>query len=86
LDPFASECASVATPLLQFSSLGAASLISRLESQLADSVPASEIGLLKKKHVEELKGLQTQAARAQELETELVKVREVESKLWLEFD
>jgi hypothetical protein len=55
-------------------SSGAASLISSLESQLANSVPASEIGLLKKKHAEELKGLQTQAARAQELEMELIKV------------
>jgi hypothetical protein len=49
-------------------------------------VPASEIGLLKKKHAEELKGLQTQATRAQEMETELAKVQEVESKLLLEFD
>jgi hypothetical protein len=37
-------------------------------------VPASEIGFLKQKHVEELKGLQAQAAKAQELETELAKV------------
>jgi hypothetical protein len=51
----------------------AASLISRLESQLANSVPASEIGLLKQKHAEELRGLQTQADRAQKLETELAK-------------
>jgi hypothetical protein len=29
--------------------------------------------LLKQEHTEELKGLQTQAARAQELETELAK-------------
>jgi hypothetical protein len=70
----------------RFPSLGAASLISSLESKLANSVPASEIGLLKQKHAEELRGLQTQAARAQELETELAKVQEAESKLWLEFD
>jgi hypothetical protein len=49
-------------------------------------VPASEIGLLKQKHAEELKGLQARAAKAQELETELAKVQEVESKLRLEFD
>jgi hypothetical protein len=69
-----------------FSPSGATSLISRLKSQLANSVPASEIGLLKQKHVEELKGLQTQAAKAQELETELAKVWEVDSKLRLESD
>jgi hypothetical protein len=49
-------------------------------------VPASEIGLLKQKHAEELKGSQARAAKAQELETELAKVQEVESKLRLEFD
>jgi hypothetical protein len=49
-------------------------------------VPASKIGLLKQKHAEELKGLQTQAARALELETELAKVQEAESKLRLGFD
>jgi hypothetical protein len=49
-------------------------------------VPANEIGLLKQKHAEELKGLQSQAAKAQELETELAKVQEVESKLRMEFD
>jgi hypothetical protein len=56
-----------------FSSSGAASLICSLESQLANSVLASEIGLLKQKHAEELRGLQTQADRAQKLETELAK-------------
>jgi hypothetical protein len=38
-------------------------------------VLASEIGLLRQKHAEELKGLQTQVASTQELETELAKVR-----------
>jgi hypothetical protein len=69
-----------------FPSSCAASLISSLESQLANSVPASEIGLLKQKHAKELRGLQTQADRAQELETELAKAQEAESKLRLEFD
>jgi hypothetical protein len=49
-------------------------------------VSANEVGLLKKKHAEELHGLRTKAARAQELETELAKAQEVESKLRLEFD
>jgi hypothetical protein len=49
-------------------------------------VPASEVGLLKQKHAEELRGLQTQADRAQELEMELEKAQEAESKLRLEFD
>jgi hypothetical protein len=47
---------------------------------------ADAVGLLRQKHAEELQGLQTQAARAQELETELTKVREAESSLRLEFD
>jgi hypothetical protein len=80
------KCAFASAPLLNFSFSGVASLISRLESQLANSVPDGEIGLLKQKHAEELKGLQTQAARAQELETKLAKGQEVESKLQLEFD
>jgi hypothetical protein len=37
--------------------LGATSLISSLESKLANSVLASKIVLLKQKHAEELKGL-----------------------------
>jgi hypothetical protein len=49
-------------------------------------VSVSEIDLLKRKHAEELQGLRTQAARAQELEAELMKAREVESKLQLDFD
>jgi hypothetical protein len=61
-------------------------LISSLESQLANSVSANEVGLLKKKHAEELQGLRTQAASPQKLETELAKAQEVESKLRLEFD
>ena len=47
---------------------------------------ASAVELLKQKHAEELQGLRTQAARAQELETELTKDREAESSLRLEFD
>jgi hypothetical protein len=56
--------ASAALPLLKSSFLGAASLISSLEAQLADSVSANKVGLLKQKHAEELQGLQTQVARA----------------------
>jgi hypothetical protein len=41
-----------------FPSSGAASLISLLDTQLANSVPASEIGLLKQKHEWELRALQ----------------------------
>jgi hypothetical protein len=52
---------------------GAASLISLLESQLANSMSANAVELLKQKHAEELQGLQSQAARTQELETELTK-------------
>jgi hypothetical protein len=52
-----------------------------LPRQLAITVES-----LKQKHAEELQGLQAQAARVQELETELVKVRGVESSLRLEFD
>jgi hypothetical protein len=48
------------------------------------SVDAVE--LLKQEHAEELQGLRSQAAWAQELETELTKTREAESKLRLEFD
>jgi hypothetical protein len=47
---------------------------------------ANEVELLKQKHAEGLQGLQSQAARAQELETELTKAREAESKPRLEFD
>jgi hypothetical protein len=47
---------------------------------------ADAVELLKHKHGEELQGLWSQAARAQELETELMKAQEAESKLWLEFD
>jgi hypothetical protein len=57
-----------------------------LESQLANTVSANTVESLKRKHVEELQGLQAQAVQAQELETELVKVRGAESSLWLEFD
>jgi hypothetical protein len=66
--------------------LDSASLIALLESQLANSMLADAVELLKRKHAEELQGLQAQAARAQELETELAKTREAESLLWLEFD
>jgi hypothetical protein len=57
-----------------------------LESRLANSVSADAVELLKQKHAEELQGLRSQAARAQELEMELTKAREAESKLRLEFD
>jgi hypothetical protein len=63
-----------------------ASLIASLESQLANSMSADAVELLKRKHAEELQGLQSQAVRAQELETELAKAREAESSLRLEFD
>jgi hypothetical protein len=63
-----------------------ASLIASLEFQLADSVSAATVESLKRKHAEELQGLQAQAARAQELETELAKAREAGSSLQLEFD
>jgi hypothetical protein len=42
--------------------------------------------LLKRKHAEELQGLQAQATRARELETELAKAREAKLLLRLEFD
>jgi hypothetical protein len=63
-----------------------ASLIASLESQLANSMSANTVESLKRKHVEELQGLQAQAVQAQELETELAKAREAESLLRLEFD
>jgi hypothetical protein len=47
---------------------------------------ADAVESLKRKHAEELLGLQAQAARTQELETELAKAREAESSLRLEFD
>jgi hypothetical protein len=53
---------------------------------LANTVSADAVELLKQKHAEELQGLRAQAARAQELETELAKVRGAESSLRLEFD
>jgi hypothetical protein len=49
-------------------------------------VPTSKIGLLKQKHEGELRGLQIQADRAQELAMELAKAKEAESTLQLEFD
>jgi hypothetical protein len=58
----------------------------RAYRRLANSVSAGAVELLKQKHAEELQGLRTQAARAQELETELTKARGVESLLRLEFD
>jgi multidrug efflux pump subunit AcrA (membrane-fusion protein) len=63
-----------------------ASLVASLESQLADSVPAATAKSLKRKHAEELQGLQAQASRAQELEADLAKAREAEASLQLEFD
>jgi hypothetical protein len=47
---------------------------------------ADAVESLKRKHAEELQGLQAQAVRAQELETELAKAREAELSLRLEFD
>jgi hypothetical protein len=49
-------------------------------------VSADAVESLKQKHAEELQGLRAQAARVQELETELAKVRGAESSLRLEFD
>jgi hypothetical protein len=66
--------------------LDSASLIASLESQLANSMSADAVESLKRKHVEELQGLQAQAARALDLENELAKAREAESLLRLEFD
>jgi hypothetical protein len=74
------------SPFLIFPFSDAASLISSLESRLANSMSADAVELLKQEHAEELQGLRSQAARAQELETELTKAREAESKLRLEFD
>jgi hypothetical protein len=51
-------------PALISSFLDSASLIASLESQLADSMSADAPELLKRKHAEELQGLQAQAARA----------------------
>jgi hypothetical protein len=53
---------------------------------LANSLLADAIESLKQKHAEELQGLRTQAARAQELEMELMKARGPESSLRLEYD
>jgi hypothetical protein len=47
---------------------------------------ADAVELLKQERAEELQSLWAQAARAQELETELTKNREAESSLRLEFD
>jgi hypothetical protein len=46
---------------------------------------ADAVELLKQKHAKELQSLQAQAAQARELETELMKAREAESSLQLEF-
>jgi hypothetical protein len=78
--------ASAALSVLTSPFSDAASLISSLESRLANSMSADAVELLKQKHAEELQGLQFQAARAQELEAELMKAWEAESKLRLEFD
>jgi hypothetical protein len=71
---------------LIFPFLDAASLISSLESQLANSMSADAVELLKQEHAAELQGLRAQAARAHELEMELTKTRGAESSLRLEFD
>jgi hypothetical protein len=78
--------ATAALSALTFPFSDAASLISSLESRLANSMSANAVELLKQEHAEELQGLRSQAAQAQELETELTNTREAESKLWLEFD
>jgi hypothetical protein len=67
--------ATVAMSALTFPFSDAASLISSLESRLANSMSADAVNLLKQEHAEELQGLRAQAARAQELETELTKTR-----------
>jgi hypothetical protein len=64
----------------------AASLITSLESRLANSMSADAVELLRQKHAEELQSLQAQAAQARELEMELMKARDAESSLRLEFD
>jgi hypothetical protein len=51
-------------PALISSFLDSASLIASLESQLANSMSADAVELLKRKHAEELQGLQAQATRA----------------------
>jgi hypothetical protein len=48
--------ASAALSVLKSSFSGAASLISSLESRLANSMSANAVELLKKKHPEELQG------------------------------
>jgi signal transduction histidine kinase len=53
---------------------------------LANTVSADAVESLEQKHAYALQGLRAQAARAQELETKLAKVRGVESSLRLEFD
>jgi hypothetical protein len=53
---------------------------------LANTVSADAVESLKQKHAEELQGLRAQAARVQELETELAKVQGAESSQRLEFD
>jgi hypothetical protein len=73
-------------PFLIFLFSDSASLISSLESQLANSMSADAVELLKQEHAVELQGLRAQVARAQALETELMKARQAESSLWLEFD
>jgi hypothetical protein len=78
--------AAAAFSVLTFPFLDATSLISSLESRLANSVSAYVVELLKQEHAEELQSLRSQAAQARELETELTKAREAELKLRLEFD
>jgi hypothetical protein len=78
--------ASAALSALTPSFSDAATLISSLESRLANSMSADAVELLKQKHTEELRGLQSHTAKAQVLEAELTKAREAESKLRLEFD
>jgi hypothetical protein len=78
--------AAAALSVLTFPFSDAASLISSLESRLANSVSADAVELLKQEHAEELQSLRSQAAWAQELETELTEAQEAELKLRMEFD
>jgi hypothetical protein len=80
------ESSAAVLPALISPFLDSTSLIASLESQLANSMSVDAVELFKRKHAEELQGLQAQAARAQVLESELAKAREAESLLRLEFD
>jgi hypothetical protein len=61
---FCPEMLPLPFPFLIFPFSDAASLISSLESQLANSMSADAVELLKQEHAAELQGLRAQAARA----------------------